>query len=167
MILSADPPPHVAFSTLAFPDATLARAVSLGRRWGYAGVELRLIDGELIDPSMPAAERARVKRALAGLPVVAVDSSIRLTDLLRPHLVYLQVKDALAATGEVVPAGQGDGELRETLAALRDSGFAGFMSLEPHLAQAGRFGGFSGPEGFHRAAEALKFLLNEASIPWR
>jgi sugar phosphate isomerase/epimerase len=87
--------------------------------------------------------------------------------LLRPYLVYLQVKDALAATGEVVPAGQGDGELRETLAALRDSGFASFMSLEPHLAQAGRFGGFSGPEGFSRAAAALKFLLNEASIPWQ
>ena len=80
MKTSADPLPRVAFSTLAFPDATLASAVSLGRRWGYAGVELRLIDGELIDPSMPAAERARVKRALAGLPVVAVDSSIRLTD---------------------------------------------------------------------------------------
>jgi sugar phosphate isomerase/epimerase len=87
--------------------------------------------------------------------------------VLRPYLVYLQVKDALAASGEVVPAGQGDGELRETLAALREEGFAGFMSLEPHLAQAGRFGGFSGPEGFHRAAEALKFLLNEASITWR
>ena len=48
------PPSRVSFSTLAFPDATLASAVSLGRRWGYAGVELRLIDGELIDPSMPA-----------------------------------------------------------------------------------------------------------------
>jgi sugar phosphate isomerase/epimerase len=71
---------RVAFSTLAFPDATLASAVSLGRRWGYAGVELRLIDGELIDPSMSAAERARVGRTLAGLPVVAVDSSVRLTD---------------------------------------------------------------------------------------
>jgi sugar phosphate isomerase/epimerase len=72
----------VAFSTLAFPGATLVSAVSRGRRWGYAGVELRLIDGELIDPSMPAADRARVKRtvAAAGLPVVAVDSSIRLTD---------------------------------------------------------------------------------------
>src|SRR6202008_4336670 len=58
----------------------------------------------------------------------------------RPHLVYLQVKDALAATGQVVPAGQGDGEVRETLAALRDSGFEGFMSLEPHLAQGGRYG---------------------------
>jgi len=69
----------IAFSTLAFPDASLASAVSLGRRWGYAGVELRLIDGQLIDPSMPPADRARVKRTLAGLPVVAVDSSIRLT----------------------------------------------------------------------------------------
>jgi sugar phosphate isomerase/epimerase len=72
-------PPRIAFSTLAFPDATLAAAVSLGRRWGYAGIELRLIDGELIDPSMPASRRAQVRRTLAGLPVVAVDSSIRLT----------------------------------------------------------------------------------------
>ncbi len=86
--------------------------------------------------------------------------------LLRPHLVYLQVKDALAATGEVTPAGEGDGQVRETLAALRDSGFAGFMSLEPHLASAGRFGGFSGPEAFTRAVRALKSLLGELGIPW-
>ena len=72
-------PARVAFSTLAFPGATLASAASLGRRLGYPGIELRLIDGELIDPSMPAASRAQVKRTLAGLPVVAVDSSIRLT----------------------------------------------------------------------------------------
>jgi sugar phosphate isomerase/epimerase len=87
--------------------------------------------------------------------------------LLRPFLVYLQVKDALAATGEVVPAGEGDGQLRETLTALRDSGFTGFMSLEPHLAQAGRLGGFSGPQGFRRAAAALKSLLNELSISYQ
>ena len=87
--------------------------------------------------------------------------------LLRPHLVYLQVKDALTATGEVVPAGRGDGQVRETLAALRDSGFAGFMSLEPHLARAGRYGGFSGPEGFTLAARSLKLILNDLGIPWR
>jgi len=34
-------PSRIAFSTLAFPDATLAAAVSAGRRWGYSGVELR------------------------------------------------------------------------------------------------------------------------------
>jgi sugar phosphate isomerase/epimerase len=87
--------------------------------------------------------------------------------LLRPHLAYLQVKDAIADTGEVVPAGEGDGQVRETLAALRDSGFAGFMSLEPHLASAGRYGGFSGPEAFTRAVRSLKSLLNELGIPWR
>jgi len=73
--------PRLAFSTLAFPETDLATAVSLGRDWGYAGVELRLIDGELIDPAMGAEARARVGRTLAaaGLPAVAVDSSIQLT----------------------------------------------------------------------------------------
>jgi sugar phosphate isomerase/epimerase len=72
---------RIAFSTLAFPDVSLAEATSLGRSWGYAGVELRLIDGQLIDSSMPAAERARVKQTIAAarLPIVAVDSSIQLT----------------------------------------------------------------------------------------
>ncbi|HUB41781.1 MAG TPA: sugar phosphate isomerase/epimerase family protein [Streptosporangiaceae bacterium] len=74
-------PSRIAFSTLAFPEVTLATAVSLGRSWGYAGVELRLVDGELIEGSMPAATRTEVKRtvAAASLPIVAVDSSIRLT----------------------------------------------------------------------------------------
>jgi sugar phosphate isomerase/epimerase len=75
-----DPLP-IAFSTLAFPDATLAEATSLGRSLGYAGVELRLIDGQLIDSSMPAAERVRVKQTIAAarLPIVCVGSSILLT----------------------------------------------------------------------------------------
>jgi len=86
--------------------------------------------------------------------------------LLRPYLLYMQVKDARAADGEVTPAGEGDGELRETLTALRDSGFDGFMSLEPHLDLAGRQGGFSGPDKFRQAARALKGLLDDLSIGW-
>ena len=72
---------RTAFSTLAFPGASLETAASLGRGWGYDGIELRLIDSELIDPSMPTSDRAKVKRTVtkAGLPVVAVDSSVRLT----------------------------------------------------------------------------------------
>jgi sugar phosphate isomerase/epimerase len=87
--------------------------------------------------------------------------------LIRPHLVYLQVKDARAADGAVTPAGEGDGEMPETLAALRDSGFAGFMSLEPHLDLAGRSGGFSGPDKYRQAVQALKSLLADLSIPWQ
>lgn len=87
--------------------------------------------------------------------------------LLRPYLVYLQVKDAVVTTGEVVLAGQGDGEVRETLAALDNSGFHGYLSLEPHLREVSRYGGFSGPDKFRCAAQALKTLLNELSISWR
>jgi sugar phosphate isomerase/epimerase len=68
-------------------------------------------------------------------------------DLLRPYLEYVQIKDALAGTGQVVPAGQGDGEVRETLAALVADGFDGYLSIEPHLAAAGQFGGYSAFSG--------------------
>ncbi len=74
-------PLRIAYSTLAFPDATLAEATTLGRSWGYAGVELRLIDGQLINSSVSAAERVRVKQTIAAarLPIVSVDSSIILS----------------------------------------------------------------------------------------
>jgi sugar phosphate isomerase/epimerase len=88
-------------------------------------------------------------------------------NLLRPYLVYVQIKDALTTTGEVVPAGQGDGQVRETLAELRDSGFEGYLSLEPHLAMSGRFGGFSGADGFRLAARSLKDLLADLSVQWQ
>ena len=78
--------------------------------------------------------------------------------MLRPYLEYLQVKDALADTGEVVPAGQGDGELDATIAALKADGFTGFASLEPHLANAHELGGYSGPVAFGIAARAFASL---------
>lgn len=86
---------------------------------------------------------------------------------LRPYLAAVHVKDAVRATGEVVPAGQGDGQLAETLRALRDSGFDGVFSLEPHLLHGGAFGGFSGPARFHEAAAALRGLLDELGVTYR
>lgn len=83
---------------------------------------------------------------------------------LRPHVVYLQVKDAIAATGVVVPAGEGDGELLETLTALRDDGYTGFASLEPHLASAHELGGFSGPHAFGEAGRAFQKLTTHIGV---
>jgi sugar phosphate isomerase/epimerase len=87
--------------------------------------------------------------------------------LIRPFLAYVHVKDAVAGSGAVVPAGDGDGQIRQTLAALRADGFDGYFSLEPHLAIAGGFGGFSGPAEFRRAADAFTGLLREQEIAWR
>jgi len=69
--------PQIAFSTLAFPDTSLATALSLGRAWGY-GVELRLIDGELIDPSMPTAARTARLEAAARALEASVPAAARL-----------------------------------------------------------------------------------------
>jgi sugar phosphate isomerase/epimerase len=85
---------------------------------------------------------------------------------LRPYIEYVHVKDALSGSGKVVPAGEGDGQLPETLSALRASGFDGFFSLEPHLASSGTYSGFSGPELFRKAAGAFKELLRRQDIEW-
>lgn len=83
---------------------------------------------------------------------------------LRPYLEYFQVKDAIAATGEVVPAGKGDGELDATIAALKADGYSGFASLEPHLASAHELGGFSGPVAFGAAARAFAALAAKNGV---
>ncbi|MFL6026730.1 MAG: sugar phosphate isomerase/epimerase family protein, partial [Friedmanniella sp.] len=85
---------------------------------------------------------------------------------LRPHVEYVQIKDALAADGTVVPAGEGDGELARTIRALRHDGFDGFFSLEPHLANTNALGGFSGPELFTRAWKAFTDILKTEQIEY-
>ncbi|MDN5725453.1 MAG: sugar phosphate isomerase/epimerase [Propionibacteriales bacterium] len=84
--------------------------------------------------------------------------------MLAPHLEYLQVKDALFADASVVPAGEGDGELPETVQALVDLGYDGFASLEPHLSDYTHLGGFSGPAAFGRAARAFRTLTDRAGV---
>ncbi|MCP8999813.1 sugar phosphate isomerase/epimerase [Pseudarthrobacter sp. RMG13] len=83
---------------------------------------------------------------------------------LRPHLEYLQVKDARLADGVVVPAGEGDGDLLRTVEALKADGYNGFASLEPHLADAYSLGGYSGPTAFGVAARAFAKVLAKAGV---
>ncbi|WP_427018536.1 sugar phosphate isomerase/epimerase family protein [Pseudarthrobacter sp. P1] len=84
--------------------------------------------------------------------------------MLRPYLEYLQVKDAVAGSGEVVPTGKGDGQLVETLTALSQDGYSGFASLEPHLAAQHELGGFSGPEAFGAAARAFRSATDAIGV---
>ncbi len=60
-------------------------------------------------------------------------------DMLLPYIEYMHIKDAVA-DGKVVPAGYGLGNFETILKKLRDNGFHGFLSLEPHLSA---FSGFS------------------------
>jgi sugar phosphate isomerase/epimerase len=97
--------------------------------------------------------------------VQAGDNPLDDWPLLKPYTVHIHVKDAVMGSGKVVPAGEGDGHIAEILKDAYASGYRGFLSFEPHLAAAGQFSGFSGPNLFGVAVEALRKLAKENGIP--
>ena len=79
-------------------------------------------------------------------------------DALKSRLRSVHVKDA-RPDGAVTVAGEGAARWPDLLRALRGDGYDGDFALEPHLAAAGRFAGFSGPDLFRQAVHAFCALL--------
>lgn len=84
---------------------------------------------------------------------------------LSPYVEYVHIKDALS-NGNVVPAGQGDGNVEWILSQLSSMNYHGFLSLEPHL---GSFEGLAAlettdkMEKLERSSEE-KFVLTHAAL---
>jgi sugar phosphate isomerase/epimerase len=97
--------------------------------------------------------------------VQARENPLQNWPLLKPYTVHFHIKDARMGNGKVVPAGEGDGHLAEILKDAYASGYREFLSLEPHLAAHGQFSGFSGPELFKTAVDALRKLARQNGIP--
>ena len=85
--------------------------------------------------------------------------------LLKPYTAHFHVKDARLRDRKIVPAGEGDGDIGPVLADAYRSGYRGLLSLEPHLAAAGQFSGFTGPQLFTRAVEALRDVCRAHDVP--
>lgn len=79
---------------------------------------------------------------------------------LLPHLETIHIKDA-REDRKVVPAGEGVGQVPETLTWLKAQGWQGVLSIEPHLQFAGDRGGFTGIESFKIATDAIKGILEK------
>lgn len=54
-------------------------------------------------------------------------------DLLKDEIVYIHIKDAVSTDSQNVVCGTGEGKIPEILAQAIDSGYKGFLTLEPHL----------------------------------
>lgn len=54
-------------------------------------------------------------------------------ELLGRFIEYIHIKDALAKERKVVPAGEGNGNVRSILTDIINGGWRGFLSMEPHL----------------------------------
>lgn len=81
-------------------------------------------------------------------------------ELLKPYLAYIHIKDVSKALGKVVPAGKGDGKVREILSDLIGSGWRGFLSLEPHLVD------FSGLKALEQNAAARNAAM-DGKTAWK
>ena len=105
--------------------------------------------------------------------VQAGQNTLEAYKLLKDYIVYIHVKDARMTDGKVMPAGYGDGHVKEILSDLFENGFDGYLSLEPHLFDFSGFGlleksnklnkldmgVMSGFDSFSLAYDALKKLL--------
>ncbi len=101
--------------------------------------------------------------------VQARQDTLEAYELLKPYIAYIHVKDARWEDGSVVPAGFGDGNVELILKRLKESGYDGYLSLEPHLSdftgfsaleKGGKPGGkLSGEEAFTLAHDSLLKLL--------
>lgn len=64
--------------------------------------------------------------------------TVQAWEMLKKYVVYIHIKDAVAGTDENVVFGTGDGHVAELLSrAIREDGYRGFLTLEPHLVQFG------------------------------
>ena len=96
--------------------------------------------------------------------VVAGEHPFESLKRIHRHIEYVHAKDSVF-NGEIVPAGKGDGQMREVLDFLRyHDGM--FVSLEPHLVLAGKYRGFSGEDLFVIAYNALIDLLKKLQIDY-
>ncbi|MCY0874664.1 MAG: sugar phosphate isomerase/epimerase [Firmicutes bacterium] len=72
---------RIAFSNLACPEWSIEQVAEHGAQYGYAGVELRLYDGSVVQADMADQERARIRAACdqSGLTLIGIGASTRFT----------------------------------------------------------------------------------------
>lgn len=95
----------------------------------------------------------------------AMEDPLECWRLLKSYTIHFHIKDVTLATGAIVPAGQGDGHIGEILKDAYKNGYRGFLSIEPHLAAHGQFSGFTGPNLFKTAVDAVRQVASDNAIP--
>lgn len=85
-----------------------------------------------------------------------------------PYVLHVHVKDAVGRPGAAryVPLGAGRARVAECLRLLRDGGYSGALSIEPHLTTHPHEGLPDGAEdGFAASGRALAGLVSGLGVP--
>jgi len=130
----------LAYSTLACPNWSLEQIIDAATRNGYEGLELRLLNGDILPPDLDEATRKQIASQCkaAGLVIICVDTSIKIATQgaegraaqIRDGMAYLQMAAEWGApfirvfggTPEGTPKAEGTKAAVECLAMLAKRG---------------------------------------------
>ena len=94
--------------------------------YGDIGTRCKVILDELASPNFKAAFD------FANF-VQCGENTEECWEMLKEHVAYIHIKDAVAGKNENVVCGTGDGKIPELLKkAIKEDGYEGFLTLEPH-----------------------------------
>ena len=99
------------FSTLGCPDWTLEQAADAAVANGYVGLEIRILDGEIIPADLAPARQWAIRELMAarGLKIVGLGASTRFTSPdpdERAALMGVSKEQYLAEFSSDIPAGR-------------------------------------------------------------
>ncbi len=84
--------------------------------------------------------------------------------LVEPYVKHVHIKDwSLGAESGSMP-GEGHGQFKELFVRLGELNYTGFLTMEPHLSEAGQFGGATDPVLYSKAIQAVRDLAAETQL---
>jgi len=153
-----------------YKDEVLKRMKGLAEAAKADGINLELenekgIYGDIADRHLEILEYVNMPNLKAAFDfsnfIQCDEDPLAAWPKLKKWVVDFHIKDCRKADKKECPAGQGDGKIREILKDAFATGWAGYLTLEPHLSASGQFQGFTGGKLFKTAVDALKGILTD------
>jgi sugar phosphate isomerase/epimerase len=93
---------RLSFSTLACPEWSFERVLAACADYGYDGIELRMLDGDLVSPALETTRRTEVRAACdrAGVAMCCLDTSFEIAnpdEPLQDAIAYIALAADLGA----------------------------------------------------------------------
>ena len=166
-------PYPLVFSTLGSPGWSLERAAEQAVADGYAGLEVRILDGQVIPPDLPAERRAAIRSLMKehGLVIAGIGASTRFSSPdakdRAKHLADLRGYLALASDLEVpiVRTFGGGPSEGQTMEDVIDLVAASLAEAAPDAERHGVTICLETHDAFCRGQEVAG-VLNQMDSPW-
>lgn len=90
-----------------------------------------------------------------------VDNVTSCWPIMKDHVTHVHIKDwKLGSKDTGSLPGEGDGQIQMLVRELKNIGYSGFVTLEPHMSSGGRFGGETSEEQFTAALDKVRYFIN-------